>query len=180
MSDVVQLILGLALLAALVGVLVVMTRRRERAHRRALGLDLPPRPDPEPVERAFDPALCTYCDRKGEVTCPACTRNMCDEHQPWPKSRFCYQCEAEWERGARRRGLWITPIVIGLMVSVALAIAGTVMSLVPRGNTFALVAILAPFAIAAPAYKRIEGRTRRRFRPGGRVPIATARPARRR
>ena len=161
------------LVAALVGWLVVIGRRRDRTIRRQLGIGGATRPEPQPVDRAFDPALCAYCDERGKFACPACSRNTCAEHRPWPVGRFCYSCEALWSAGANKRALVIVPIVIGAMLLVATGFG--LFGLV--SETFAVGAIVAPLAFAAPLYLRIERSLRRRFRPPGQLPKATARSA---
>jgi hypothetical protein len=170
------LVLSVGVLAGLVAVLVVLARRRDRADRRRLGLDLAAKPDPELVDRAFDPSLCAFCDEPRRHECRACTRPTCDEHRPWPAQVFCYPCEAEWLRGTRRRALIITPIVLGSMVAIALATVGIGFAIdLDGGGTLALGAIAAPILIAAPIYAALERRLRRRFRPTGSLPRATQR-----
>ena len=168
MERLVTLIASGAIVVALFAWLVVIGRRRERATRRHTG---PTRPDPQPIDRAFDPALCTYCDERGKFPCPACTRNTCAEHRPWPEGRFCYSCEAQWNAGARKRAFVIVPIVIAGMV----VVMGVVAFVASFARQATLGALVLPILIAAPLYLRLERLMRRRFRPGAQMPSATVR-----
>lgn len=162
---------------ALVAALVIAARRRDRADRRRLGLDLPAKPDPVVVDRPFDPELCAYCDEARHYTCRACSRPTCSEHRPWPAHRFCYACEAEWARGERRRSLVIVPIVVASMVVVAGAISAVAVVMDRVNARLGLAAIIVALAIAAPLYGAIDRLLRRRFRPAGTIPTATVRRA---
>src|SRR5947209_5821700 len=97
---------------ALFVALALVTQRRH-------GPPIVQKPDPQPVDRAFDPKLCTYCDEPGKFACNACSRALCAEHRPWPATRFCYACEATWEDGSRKRAIVIMPIVLAAMLAVA-------------------------------------------------------------
>jgi hypothetical protein len=161
------LFLSGVLLVGLLGTLSIVSRRRDKAERRALGLDQPQRPDPDPILRAPDDRRCGFCDDEGLNPCRACGRLTCPEHRPWPVERFCYTCEAAWKEGGRRRAMLVVPLVIGVMVAVFMAI-GAVALLTPVIPMKAAVAMfLLPLFAAAPAYAWIERAMRRRFRPPG-------------
>jgi len=171
------LVISSVVVVALVAALVMAARRRDRADRRRLGLDLPEKPDPVLVDRPFDPDLCAYCDDPRHYSCRACSRPTCSEHRPWPAHRFCFSCEAEWARGERKRSFVIVPIVIVAMAVVAGVIAAVAMLAGFASGKLALGGILAAFAIAAPLYAALDRLLRRRFRPSALIPTAIARRA---
>jgi hypothetical protein len=162
------IVFSCTLLAGLFGALIVIQRRRDNADR---ARPTNTRPDPQVVDRPFDPTLCAFCDQPGRNACPACGRKLCGEHRRWPHDRFCWPCEAEWNRGARKRAFWIAPIVIVLACSL-FALVGLLGALSSRMTFGALVA---PIAAGAPAYLWLERRMRRRFRPQVELLAATAR-----
>ena len=87
---------------------------------------------------------------------------MCELHRPWQPDAFCYACEAEWRRGARRRQIVLALAVILWMAVVTAAIGGG--------------ALLLPVVSAVPCYLRLERSMRRRFdRRGSLPPAAIAR-----
>ncbi|MCA9678569.1 MAG: hypothetical protein H6709_07000 [Kofleriaceae bacterium] len=171
-------ILGTLLAAGMAVVLAVVAGRRDRRERLRLGLDLPPRPDPPLVDRAFDPARCAYCDEATRYRCRACDRAGCEDHRPRGAERFCYECDREWRAGAGRRGWLITGVVLATMFATLLTVAGLMAAFDRAGivsSRLALAALVAPLLIAAPTYLAIERQLRRRFRPVGQVPRATVR-----
>jgi hypothetical protein len=171
------IVLSGVILMGLFGSLIVINRRREQAERKRP--KSAPRPDPQLVDRPFDPALCAFCDEAGTNACKACGRRLCAEHRPWLADRFCWPCEAQWEGGARRRAFLITPLVLGGIVVLFGVFAGIAV-LFAEITGFAsaklfVAAFVVPLVIGAPAYLRIERTMRRRFRPGGALPSATVR-----
>ncbi len=158
-------------------VLVVIQRRN--AGPRTAGPRSIPKPDPVPVDRPFDPALCAFCDEPGRPSCAACGRSLCAEHRPWPAERFCAPCETRWDRGARRRALVIAPLVIGAMFVTCMSVGGVVLMFAAvthsTGGAGMIAAFIVPLAIATPVYLKIERRMRRGFRVGTGLPSATLR-----
>jgi hypothetical protein len=161
------LVLSGVILVGLCAALVIYQRRRYPASKPVV------RKTPPLVDRAFDPALCAFCDEAGKHGCPACSRRMCNDHVPWPATRFCWPCEEQWDRGARKRAIVIVPIVFAAMLGLA-GVAGG-LAAVTHADKLALGGVLLALAMAAPLYLRIERRMRRRFRPGTDLPAAKLR-----
>jgi hypothetical protein len=171
------IILSGVILVGLFGSLILINRRREHAERNRP--KSASRPDPELVVRPFDPTLCAFCDEAGTNACKACGRELCAEHRPWLADRFCWPCEAQWDRGARKRAFLITPLVLGGIVVLCGVIGGAALLLAElsgfESGKLMLAPFIVPLALGAPAYLMIERTMRRRFRPGTDLPSATLR-----
>ena len=99
---------------------------------------------------------------------------MCELHRPWQPDAFCYACEAEWRRGARRRQIVLALAVILWMAVVTAAIGGIMA--ITDASTIGFGALLLPVVSAVPCYLRLERSMRRRLdRRGSLPPAAIAR-----
>ena len=134
----------------------------------------PDRPDPELVERPFDPSLCAYCDDPQRAACPACTRPLCGLHRPWLEHQFCAGCEREWAAGSRRRAFVLVPpmLLVAGAITAALVLAITSPDSQLRGAGGSIVILV---GAVVPLYFWIERLLRRRFRPQGLLPPASVR-----
>ena len=135
---------------------------------------VPARPDPELVERPFDPSLCAYCDDPQRAACPACTRPLCGMHRPWLAHQFCAGCVREWAAGSRRRAFVLVPpmLLVAGAIAAALVLAMPAPDSQLRGAGGSIVILVGG---VVPLYFWIERLLRRRFRPTGMLPPASLR-----
>lgn len=112
-----------------------------------------------------DMPRCGYCAAEPTRSCRACTRPLCDGHVARRERGFCDACEAEWQRGGRRR------------TAVVMLVAGAILAtgLVFANQRSGAVALWMPCIFAVIGVRQASRIMLARFKPRGLVPRARAR-----
>src|SRR5690349_9881871 len=112
-------------------------------------------------------AQCAYCEGRGTRVCEACARPVCYRHVPYGGHGFCESCLVEWKSGEVRRTALLAVVAVAALIPALFAAR-----YLAYGMTSLIWVLMAPPLLAARATSWVM---RRRFRPRGNVPHATAR-----